>query len=100
MLLMKKIFFDSIRTGRKTATLRYWKSQRVRIASIHIVPGLGRVRIDDVKPVAISRLRLADAVSDGFKSLKSLRDTLAGLYPADMRQGRRLYQVWFTFLGK
>jgi len=98
MLLMKKTYFDAIRTGRKTTTLRYWPRPMVRAGAEHRVPGLGRVRILAVEPVARAKLRLVDARADGFPSLAALRAALARLYPPGRRIGRTLYLVRFAFL--
>ena len=99
MLLMKKIFFDAIRAGAKTSTLRYWYSARVRPGSAHRVPGLGGLRIDSVTPVTLSSLTRKDALADGFRTLAALRSVLSKLYPPAQRDGRRLYLVKFTYLG-
>ena len=99
MLLMKKQFFDAIRTGRKTTTLRYWRRALVAAGSVHNIRGLGRIRIDRVRPVALRELRAADAHADGFETLAALKRALKEMYPArNSSDGRRLYQIHFTFL--
>jgi len=98
MLLMKKMFFDAIRTGRKTTTLRFWHYARVKPGSVHAVPGLGRVAIDDVRTVQLADLTAVDARADGFDSLRALRKALSDLYPVSQRQGRSLFRVTFRFL--
>ncbi len=98
MLLMKKAFFDAIRRGAKTTTLRYWDRRRVRPGSVHLVPGLGLVRIDSVEVVAARRLRAADAKADGFAALGKLRAALREMYPPGERNGRRLFRITFTYL--
>ncbi len=100
MLLMKRRYFEAVRTGRKTTTLRYWRQRRVRPGSVHWVPGLGRVRVDAVRPVAPESLTDADARADGFASAAELRAALAEMYPSVDRDGRTLYQVHFRFLGE
>lgn len=95
MLLMKKRFFEAIRAGRKTATLRYWQRMQVRRGSVHVVPGLGRVKITDVRAVELHALDDADAAEDGFETAADLRDALQELYPPDRRDGRTLYKVRF-----
>ena len=72
MLLMKKAFFDAIRSGRKATTVRFWKHQMVRAGEVHTMPGLGKVRIDDVRKIALSELTDDDAVADGFESAAEL----------------------------
>lgn len=97
MLLMKKAYFEAIRAGRKTTTLRYWKHRRVRPGSEHTVPGLGRVRIESVREVSLEQLTEADARSDGFESLADLRKALAECYDQTERSRRALYLVSFTY---
>ena len=98
MLLMRKIYFDAIRSGVKTTTLRYWRSCRIRPDSVHRVPGLGNVRIQDVRVVQPGQLTDADARADGFDGLAALQAALDQLYPPNRRKGRRLYQVHFALL--
>jgi len=99
MLLMKKQFFDAIRTGRKTTTLRYWRSPLVAAGSVHNIRGLGRIRIDQVLPVRLQDLTAADARADGFETLTALKRALKEMYPTrSSGDRRRLYQIHFTFL--
>lgn len=97
MLLMKKIFFDAIRDGSKRTTLRYWKRANVRAGQTHTVPGLGRVRIDEIVPVPWEALGHADAVADGFSSLAKLRAALDEMYSPEQQAGRTLFRIRFTF---
>jgi len=97
MLLMKKVFFEAIRSGEKTTTLRYWQRRMVRPGSLHTVPGLGKVHIDESRPVEFRDLTNADAKAYGFKSLRALKTALKKFYPLEYRQGRKLYMVRFTF---
>jgi hypothetical protein len=99
MLLLKKIYHEPVRRGRKTSTLRYWRYPRVRAGSVHLVPGLGRVLVTDVRQVTPTALRRADAEEDGFASVAELRAALDALHPPHSRKGRHLYQVRFRFLG-
>ena len=97
---MKKMFFDAIRSGQKTTTLRYWHYPRVKPGSVHAVPGLGRLAINDVQAVKLADLTNDDARDDGFESLRALRKTLSVLYPISHRQGRTLYRVTFRYVGE
>ncbi len=99
MLLMKKIFFEAIRDGRKTTTLRYWRRAMVKAGSLHSVRGLGKVRIEAVGQVAVDALTDADAKADGLAGLAELSETLAEIYTDQQRQDRALYKVSFTYLG-
>ena len=100
MLLLKKCFFDAVRAGTKTTTLRFWRRPRVRAGSVHLVPGLGRVRITRAEATRIEDLDEADARADGFEGLRALRRALETLYPPRSRRGRNLYLVRFEFLGR
>ena len=95
-MMMKKEFFDAIRSGAKRTTLRYWHHRRVRAGSVHTVRGLGAVRIDAVEPVEWDDLIEANARADGFESLAALHEALAGMYPPDQRDGRQLFLIRFT----
>ena len=99
MLLMRRCYFDAIRTGTKTTTLRFWRRPRVRAGSVHLVPGLGRVRITRAEATRIEDLVEADARADGFGSLPALRRALENLYPSRSRGDRSLYLVRFQFLA-
>jgi len=98
MLLLKKQFFPAVRSGAKTTTLRYWHRRQARPGSVHLVPGLGRVRIESVEPANSRTLTEDDARADGFDSLKALREALDHLYPRSRRKLRTLYRVRFTLL--
>jgi hypothetical protein len=78
---MKKKFFEAIRAGRKTTTLRYWRNRRLSPGQIHRVPGLGKVRILDVRQVELSELTDRDAQADGFASRADLLSELRQIYP-------------------
>ena len=80
MLLMKKVYFDAIRSGAKRTTLRYWRHRRTRPGSVHLVPGLGRVRITEARQVAPADLTDRDAQADGFDGLSELHQALERLY--------------------
>lgn len=98
MLLMRKCFFDDIRAGTKTTTLRYWRCCRVRAGSLHTIPGLGKVRIESVQTIGPGDLGERDASADGFGTLRALKRTLHRLYSPGARAGRKLYKVCFTYL--
>ncbi len=105
MLLMKKRFFDAIRSGRKTTTIRYWRRRMVRPESIHRIRGLGLVKIDQIQTVTADSLTEDDARADGFARIDELMQTLSEIYPelkTDQANGnnveRQLYLVKFTYL--
>lgn len=97
MLLFKKRYFEGIRRGEKTTTLRYWRHRRARPGSVHTVPGLGKIAIHDVRVVDWADLTDADAQADGYESLDALRDALEEMYPSTSRNGRELYLVRFRY---
>jgi hypothetical protein len=96
MLLMKKVFFEAIRSGGKTTTLRYWRRRQVRPGSLQTIRGLGKVRIDEATCAELDDLTDADAQADGLADLQALRTALRDLYPPARRKGRKLYLVRFT----
>jgi len=98
MLLMKKRFFDAVRSGAKTTTLRYWRRCMVRPGRVRTVPGLGKVHINSAEPVDPSDLTENHARADGFESVGALLEALNALYPPAGREGRKLYLVRFTYL--
>jgi len=98
MLLMKKRFFEDIRSGAKTTTLRFWRWCHVRANSLHTVPGLGKIRIEAARPVQADELTDEDARADGFDSLQALAVALDELYPPEERAGRKLFLVRFTYV--
>ena len=100
MLLMKKQFFEAIRTGTKTTTLRYWRRPMVRAGSVHSVRGLGAVRVDDLQVIDFDDITDADACADGLSGRAELTTVLAELYPPSQRAERTLYKVTFTYLGQ
>ena len=99
MLLMKHSYFDAIRSGQKTTTLRYWRRPLVKPGGVHTIRGLGRVRIEKIACIGLDSLTLADARNDGFNGVEELKRALIDIYPRERRQGRKLYKVRFTFLG-
>ena len=99
MLLMKKVFFDAIRSGTKTTTLRYWRRKMVRPGSVHSVRGLGQLRIDDLHAIDADDLTDTDAMADGLAGRDELTSLLHQLYTPDQRSQRTLYKVTFTYLG-
>ncbi len=100
MLLMKQCYFDAIRSGRKTTTLRYWQRPRIKAGSRHRVPGLGVLHVRSVERTDPKRLREEDARADGFPDLRSLWRALRRLYPPSARRGRTLYLVRFQYLAE
>jgi hypothetical protein len=95
-ILFKKQFLDAIRRGDKTTTLRRWKSCHLQAGCRARVPGLGWLNIISCDKIDLKDLTEADALADGFESLKALRKTLAQIYPNCATDGRHWYRVVFT----
>jgi hypothetical protein len=99
MLLMKKRFFDAIRSGRKTTTVRLWRHARLAAGQVHTIPGLGKVRIERVEPVEPEDLTEDLARSDGFERLCDMTAALKEMYgDLSCADGRRLFVVRFAFI--
>jgi len=94
-LLFKKEFFDAIRRGRKTTTLRRWKSCWLEAGSRVHTPGLGWLRIISCDNAKLDKLTRADARADGFDSLAKLNATLQRLYPDQKRDGKQWFRIVF-----
>ncbi len=97
MLYFQRRFFEAIRSGKKTQTIRLWKTRRVKVEQSCYVPGLGRVVIEAVEEVELNGLTEEDAMLDGFESLAELRREIKRLYPDGMSDGRRAWRVRFRF---
>jgi hypothetical protein len=99
-ILFKRRFIDAIRRGDKTTTLRRWKSCRLHAGDRARVMGLGWLNILSCEKIALKDLTEADALADGFKSLKDLQKTLAQIYPNCANDGRQWFRVVFSPEGK
>ena len=91
-ILFKRCFFDAIRSGAKTQTIRWWARPMVRAGALVAVPFLagGRLLIDAVEPLeALADLTEADASADGFDSRRAMLATLVTIYPDLVRTRRR-----------
>jgi hypothetical protein len=96
----KKQFFDAIRDGRKTTTVRRWKSCAISAGDRVFSPGLGWLRVSACDRVELGDLKEADARADGFESLKELHKVLRRLYPKQSGDGRKWYRIRFRLDGK
>jgi len=97
MLTFKRKFLDAIRSGEKTQTLRIWKTLRVRAGQKDFIPGIGPIWIDSVDWVTFADLTDADAIPDGFPTLKALENEIKIIY-GDEPEGK-LYRVRFHLLN-
>jgi len=99
-LLFRKEFFDGIRAGRKTQTVRLWARQWVRAGAICEIPNLGFARILQVTPIDLEDLTETDARADGFDSLRGLLAKITEIYGPERPADRQFYRVAFAFLGE
>jgi hypothetical protein len=74
LLLFKKMFADAIRSGRKRTTIRRWDRARVSAGQTVFCPGLGYLRVEAIEPVEWNELCEADAIADGFATLREMED--------------------------
>jgi hypothetical protein len=98
-LLFKREFQAAIREGRKTTTLRRWKSCRLAAGATALVPGVGKLRITSCDRIDLKSLKPADARADGFSSLAELRRVLQELYPDQAHDGRQWYRIAFEVIS-
>jgi len=95
-ILFKGEFLDAIRQGRKTTTLRRWKSCRVKPGDRVRVRKVGLLRITDCSRIMLKDITPADAQADGFRGLKELRAALRKFYPNPKGDGRQWYRIAFA----
>ncbi|MDO4573704.1 MAG: ASCH domain-containing protein [Planctomycetia bacterium] len=96
MLRFKKKFYDAIRSGQKTQTIRLWKFRRFKPGQKSLIPGIGPIGIDAVDEVFLDDLTDADAVPDGFSDVASLRAELESIYGTPL--SGKLFRVQFHLL--
>lgn len=97
-LLFKREFQAAIREGRKTTTLRRWKSCRLKAGMTVSAPSVGNLRIKSCDQIEFKSLKQADARADGFGSLAELRKVLQELYPDQAHDGRQWYRIAFELI--
>ena len=95
MLLFKRKFFDAIRRGEKTQTIRLWKHRMMRSGQRSYIPGVGPIRITAVEPVDLDALTDADAVPDGFPTAAALQQELRTIYGEQLKNGHQAFRVVF-----
>jgi hypothetical protein len=97
MLLLKRHLVELVRSGKKRQTIRLWSSARVRAGQISYTPGLGRMKITAVDVLAsLGALTEADAVADGFESLRGLLEEIRKIY-GERPAGRTIYRIKFDW---
>jgi hypothetical protein len=95
-LFFEKRFAPAIIDGTKTTTLRRWKSRRVKAGGRALAPGIGWLNILSCDLVELKHLTRADAIADGFPSLKALFKALKEIYPDQKGDGRQWFRVVFS----
>ena len=98
MLLFKRRFLPSIRSGEKTQTIRLWKHRRMRPGQRSYIPGAGYIRVTAVDEIELEALTDADARPDGFETADLLRAEIAQLYPEQLDAGHKAYRIEFHVL--
>jgi hypothetical protein len=94
-LLFKKCFWQAIRDGTKTTTIRRWSSPRVKVGERAYSPGIGYLKIESVDVIPrLESLTDADARADGFPSAAEMRRVLRALYPT--ARGKRAIRAAST----
>lgn len=96
MLLFKRKFWDAIRRGEKTQTLRNWKSQHLKPGQKDTIPGVGPIWIDSVEKVSLDDLTDADAIPDGFPTIDALKAEIREIYGDE--HGGNFFRVRFHVL--
>jgi hypothetical protein len=98
-LLFKKEFHESIRSGRKRQTIRFWARPYVKAGGLMHSPRLGVFRIAAIEEIDPAGLSEDDARLDGFDSLPALQAKLVELYGSTNPPDRRCYKLSFEYLG-
>jgi hypothetical protein len=94
-LLFKRELFEAIKSGKKTTTLRRWKSCHIAAGDRVKVPGVGWLKIRVCETIKLSQLKSADARADGFASLADLHAALDRFYPDQKGDGKAWYRIAF-----
>lgn len=97
-ILFKREFFDAIRSGRKTTTIRRWKRCSLYAGVRATSPGLGALRIIACDRVDLNKLKDADARADGFGSLEEMHRVVRRIYPKLNGDGREWYRIEFQLM--
>jgi hypothetical protein len=94
-LLFKKAFHAAILSGRKTTTLRRWRSCRLNPGDHVKTPGVGTLVLDSVNSIEWDSLTDADAAADGFASLAELNRIIRRIYPDIANDGKSWFKLHF-----
>lgn len=98
MLLFKKKFLPTIRSGEKTQTIRLWRWRMMKAGQRSYIPGIGYIRIETVDEVRLEALTDEDAIPDGFATANALRAELETLYGEKIAAGYLPFRVVFRVL--
>jgi hypothetical protein len=94
-ILFKKEFHAAILAGRKTTTLRRWRSCKLKPGDRVRVPGVGELTLSAVESVRWEDLTEADAKADGFETLAELNKVIARIYPDMEGDGKAWFRIRF-----
>jgi hypothetical protein len=94
-LLFKKCFWQPIRDGAKRTTIRRWLRPRLKPGQRAYSPGLGWLLIDSVDLINLEDLHDADALADGFPTVREMRRALHELYPHTAHDNRSWFRIAF-----
>jgi hypothetical protein len=95
-LCFKKRFFDAILGGRKTSTIRRWKSCRISPGDRIFSPHLGWLSILSCEKIELDELDESDAKADGLDSLADLHKVLDRIYPTPRDHVKQWYRLTFS----
>ena len=99
-MLFKTRFHDGIWQGAITATVRAWKSERVKVGKRYRVGALGSIVVEAVDRIHLDAIRLKDARESGFDSLASLAEMLRNESHRRLTAKSHVYRVRFHFAGE
>jgi len=94
-ILFKKAFKAAILEGRKTTTLRRWRTCSLKAGDRVNAPGVGQLILKEVRAVTWETLTEADAQADGFASLAELNRVIRRIYPDLDRDGKTWFRIRF-----
>jgi hypothetical protein len=95
MLRFKKPYQTAILAGRKTATLRRWRTCSLKTGDRVYAPGIGYLIMDAVDQMEWNALTQADAIADGFASLSDLDRAIRQIYPNLQGDGKSWFRLKF-----
>lgn len=99
-MLFKTRFHEGIRQGAITATIRAWRSERVKVGNRYLVGALGRIEVEAIDRIRLEAIRPRDAKESGFGSVASLTEMLREQSDRRLTAKSYVYRVRFHFAGE